>query len=78
MSSPLRALAVALASAAARSATGETLPARSDGARSFGDMRSAFYAGYDDSDREYILLGDPGRRIVEGTPLMSTTFGNLC
>ncbi|MEV4238731.1 MULTISPECIES: aminotransferase class I/II-fold pyridoxal phosphate-dependent enzyme [unclassified Nocardia] len=47
---------------------------RPDGARSFGDMRSAFYAGYEDSDREHILLGDAGRRIAKGKTLVSTTF----
>ncbi|MFI7670557.1 aminotransferase class I/II-fold pyridoxal phosphate-dependent enzyme [Nocardia sp. NPDC049526] len=47
---------------------------RPDGARSFGDMRSAFYAGYEDSDREHILLGDAGRRLAKGQTLVSTTF----
>jgi len=41
---------------------------------SFGDMRSAFYAGYDESDHEYVLLGAAGRRIAEGKTLVSTTF----
>ena len=40
----------------------------------FGDMRSAFYAGYEESDREYVPLGEAGRRIAEGTTLVSTTF----
>ena len=37
-------------------------------------MRSAFYAGYEESDREYVLLGEAGRRIAEGRTLVSTTF----
>ncbi len=41
---------------------------------SFGDMRSAFYAGYDEADREHVLLGAAGRRIAEGKTLVSTTF----
>ena len=41
---------------------------------SFGDMRSAFYAGYEESDREYVLIGAAGRRIAEGKTLVSTTF----
>jgi arginine decarboxylase len=40
----------------------------------FGDMRSAFYAGYDESDREHVLLGAAGRRLAEGKTLVSTTF----
>ena len=40
----------------------------------FGDMRSAFYAGYEESDREYVQLGSAGRRIAEGRKLVSTTF----
>jgi len=44
----------------------------SDG--SFGDMRSAFYAGYEESDREHVLLGAAGRRLAEGKTLVSTTF----
>jgi arginine decarboxylase len=47
---------------------------RPDGANSFGDMRSAFYAGYEESDREHVLLGDAGRRLAKGRPLVSTTF----
>ncbi|WP_063045695.1 aminotransferase class I/II-fold pyridoxal phosphate-dependent enzyme [Nocardia pseudovaccinii] len=47
---------------------------RPDGASVFGDMRSAFYAGYEESDREHILLGDAGRRIAKGKTLVSTTF----
>jgi len=47
---------------------------RPDGASPFGDMRSAFYAGYEDSDREYVLLGEAARRIAEGKTLVSTTF----
>ena len=47
---------------------------RPDGASSFGDMRAAFYAGYEESDREYVLLGEAGRRIAEGRTLVSTTF----
>jgi arginine decarboxylase len=41
---------------------------------SFGDMRSAFYAGYEESDREHVLLGAAGRRLAEGRTLVSTTF----
>ena len=37
-------------------------------------MRSAFYAGYEESDREYVLLGAAGRRLAEGKTLVSTTF----
>jgi arginine/lysine/ornithine decarboxylase len=40
----------------------------------FGDMRSAFYAGYDESDREHVLIGMAGRRLAEGKTLVSTTF----
>ncbi|MFI9637165.1 aminotransferase class I/II-fold pyridoxal phosphate-dependent enzyme [Nocardia sp. NPDC051929] len=47
---------------------------RPDGASSFGDMRSAFYAGYAESDREHVLLGDAGRRLAKGKPLVSATF----
>lgn len=44
------------------------------GATSYGDMRSAFYAGYDESDREHVLLGAAGRRLAAGKTLVSTTF----
>ncbi|BBA87765.1 MULTISPECIES: aminotransferase class I/II-fold pyridoxal phosphate-dependent enzyme [Mycobacterium] len=47
---------------------------RPDDASSFGDMRSAFYAGYDESDREYVQIGMAGRRLAEGRTLVSTTF----
>jgi arginine decarboxylase len=47
---------------------------RPDGASSFGDMRSAFYAGYEESDREHVLLGEAGRRLAEGETLVSTNF----
>src|ERR1700758_4565049 len=47
---------------------------RPDEASSFGDMRAAFYAGYDESDREYVLIGTAGRRLAEGKRLVSTTF----
>jgi arginine/lysine/ornithine decarboxylase len=40
----------------------------------FGDMRSAFYAGYEESDREHVLVGMAGRRLAEGRTLVSTTF----
>jgi arginine decarboxylase len=40
----------------------------------FGDMRSAFYAGYEESDREHVLIGMAGRRLAEGKTLVSTTF----
>jgi arginine decarboxylase len=41
---------------------------------SVGDMRAAFYAGYEESDREYVLIGSVGRRLAEGKALVSTTF----
>ncbi|MFY2860868.1 aminotransferase class I/II-fold pyridoxal phosphate-dependent enzyme [Mycobacterium sp. THU-M104] len=41
---------------------------------SFGDMRSAFYAGYEESDREHVLMGMAGRRLADGKTLVSTTF----
>ena len=47
---------------------------RPGGASSFGDMRSAFYAGYEESDREHVLLGAAGRRLAAGQTLVSTTF----
>lgn len=47
---------------------------RPEGTCSFGDMRSAFYAGYEDSDREHVQLGAAGRRLAEGKSLVSTTF----
>ncbi|MEO6794026.1 MAG: aminotransferase class I/II-fold pyridoxal phosphate-dependent enzyme [Mycobacterium sp.] len=47
---------------------------RPDAAGSFGDMRSAFYAGYEETDREHLLLGDAGRRVADGRVLVSTTF----
>jgi len=47
---------------------------RPDGASKFGDMRSAFYAGYDESDREHVLLGAAGRRLADGKTLVSTNF----
>lgn len=37
-------------------------------------MRAAFYAGYEESDREYVLLGEAGRRVADGATLVSTTF----
>jgi arginine/lysine/ornithine decarboxylase len=43
-------------------------------ASQFGDMRSAFYAGYEESDREHVLIGTAGRRLAEGKTLVSTTF----
>src|SRR4029077_12374013 len=47
---------------------------RPGGASSFGDMRAAFYAGYEESDREHVMVGEAGRRIAEGKGLVSTTF----
>lgn len=47
---------------------------RPDDASSFGDMRSAFYAGYEEADREYVQIGLAGRRLAEGKTLVSTTF----
>ena len=41
---------------------------------SFGDMRAAFYAGYEEADREYVQIGMAGRRLAEGKRLVSTTF----
>jgi len=40
----------------------------------FGDMRSAFYAGYEEEDREHVPIGMAGRRLAEGKTLVSTTF----
>lgn len=40
----------------------------------FGDMRAAFYAGYEEADREHVLIGTAGRRLAEGKTLVSTTF----
>jgi arginine decarboxylase len=40
----------------------------------FGDMRAAFYAGYEETDREHVLIGMAGRRLAEGKRLVSTTF----
>lgn len=40
----------------------------------FGDTRSAFYAGYEEKDREYVQIGTAGRRLAEGKTLVSTTF----
>lgn len=47
---------------------------RPEGATTFGDTRTAFYAGYEESDREYVLIGTAGRRLAEGKTLVSTTF----
>jgi len=47
---------------------------RPEGAAAIGDMRAAFYAGYEPSDREHLLLGEAGRRLAEGKTLVSTTF----
>jgi arginine decarboxylase len=47
---------------------------RPHGASEFGDMRSAFYAGYDESDREHVLAGEAARRLADGKTLVSTTF----
>ncbi|HTQ19955.1 MAG TPA: amino acid decarboxylase, partial [Mycobacterium sp.] len=47
---------------------------RPDDNSKYGDTRSAFYAGYEESDREYVLIGTAGRRIAEGKTLVSTTF----
>jgi arginine decarboxylase len=41
---------------------------------SFGDMRSAFYAGYEEADREYVQIGAAGRLLRDGRRLVSTTF----
>src|ERR1700761_590302 len=49
-------------------------PFRPDKACSFGDMRSAFYAGYEGSDREHVMVGEAGRRVADGKTLVSTTF----
>jgi arginine decarboxylase len=37
-------------------------------------MRAAFYDGYEESDREHVLLGDAGRRVADGKMLVSSTF----
>ena len=37
-------------------------------------MRSAFYAGYEESDREHVMIGEAGRRVADGKTLVSTTF----
>jgi arginine decarboxylase len=47
---------------------------RPGGASSFGDMRAAFYAGYEESDREHVLAGEAARRLADGKTLVSTTF----
>jgi arginine decarboxylase len=47
---------------------------RPGGASTFGDMRAAFYAGYEESDREHVLVGEAGRRVADGKTLVSTTF----
>ena len=47
---------------------------RPDDKSVFGDTRSAFYAGYEESDREYVMIGTAGRRLAEGKTLVSTTF----
>ena len=44
------------------------------GATTYGDMRAAFYAGYEESDREHVLLGAAGRRPAAGKTLVATTF----
>src|SRR6478735_1486958 len=47
---------------------------RPDPVSAFGDMRAAFYAGYEESDREHVLLGAAARRLAEGKTLVSTAF----
>ena len=47
---------------------------RPGGASTFGDMRAAFYAGYEESDREHVLAGEAARRLADGKTLVSTTF----
>jgi arginine/lysine/ornithine decarboxylase len=47
---------------------------RPHSAAEFGDMRSAFYAGYEESDREHLLAGEAARRLADGKTLVSTTF----
>ena len=44
------------------------------GSSTIGDMRAAFYGGYEETDREHVLLGDAGRRVSDGKTLVSTTF----
>ncbi len=39
-----------------------------------GDIRAAFYAGYTETDREYVLLADAGDLLAAGRRLVSTTF----
>ncbi len=40
----------------------------------FGDTRAAFYAGYEDLDREHVMIGEAGRRLADGKTLVSTGF----
>ena len=47
---------------------------RPDAASSFGDMRSAFYAGFEEADHEHLMAGEAARRLAEGKTLVSTTF----
>ncbi|MCV7316888.1 aminotransferase class I/II-fold pyridoxal phosphate-dependent enzyme [Mycolicibacillus parakoreensis] len=47
---------------------------RPDPDSAFGDMRSAFYAGYDDADREHIPLEKARAVLAGGRTLVSTTF----
>lgn len=47
---------------------------RPGGTSPIGDMRAAFYGGYEEADREHVLLGDAGRRVADGKTLVSTTF----
>lgn len=39
-----------------------------------GDMRSAFYAAYQDTDKEYVLLAEAPEQLAVGRRLVSTTF----
>jgi arginine decarboxylase len=47
---------------------------RPDTASAFGDMRSAFYLGYNDDDREHVLIGEAGRKVADGQVLVSASF----
>ncbi len=47
---------------------------RPDTGCAFGDMRAAFYAGYEATAREHVPIGEAGRRIADGKTLVSTGF----
>lgn len=47
---------------------------RPDPTGPFGDMRAAFYAGYEGTDREHVLLAQAEQLLNDGRALVSTTF----